>query len=155
MLLGLTWPASTHAGSPGTEGSKSKHRLTRGRPRGGGDRAQETESDEEADRPLTEAERQRVLQVLAASIMLEFAQWNSPPDNQPSMVNSLQTSSAGGTPIPAGGPSGGPNTSPEPGSVITGLLGWGLAGLFAYARKRRLRRRLRLELLADVKTDGL
>jgi hypothetical protein len=109
------------------------------------------------DRPLTEAERQRVLQVMAATIMLDFVQFLAPPDTQPPMANAPPDSTPPGSGPPGSGgpPPGGPDTSPEPASVITGLLGSGLAGLLAYARKRRQRRRLRLDLGEDVKTDGL
>jgi hypothetical protein len=103
---------------------------------------------------LTEQERQRVLQVLAATILTLSPYDYAPPDNPPPMANAPPDTIPEGNPAPAGGPSGGgPNTSPEPATVLTGLLGSGLAGLFAYTRKRRQRRRMRRD--AEALTDGL
>jgi len=106
------------------------------------------EEDEDECRPGTEEERQRTLALLA-TIMLRFGE-NPPPDYPPSMIVKAPRKPNHHTHREGGG--GNPTTSsisPEPGSVVSGLLGSGMVWLYSWTRRRRRRPGSAVEVPAE------
>ncbi len=145
-LLALSLSSLAHAGSRvrvrlpvdhcAPPATRSAQRKTIGVPKS--KHFARDEEDEEASRPLTEAERLRTLMFLA-TIMLRSGE-TPPPDYPPDMVvkpprrppHDRHGEGAGGHPRPT-------SISPEPATMFSGLLGSGMAWLYAWSRKRRRR----------------
>jgi hypothetical protein len=168
LLLVPAGPLIAHTRQEGTKASSNEHLAPTARPQPSdrpaliAGRRSGIEQDQKADETRPDAGlagapsfRLRGAYLLARLMKLNSPYSYPPPNSPPPMANSPPGGlPPSGTPTPSGGPPGGPNTSPEPASVITGLLGSALAGLFAYARKRRLRRRMRLEVSEET-SDGV
>jgi hypothetical protein len=103
-------------------------------------------SEEDEGPALTDEQRLRALAILFTTMT-----WSGeypPPNFHPPYVvkpphrtghwKQPHHGTVGGSPIPS-------STSPEPASLGTGLLGSGMACLFAWLRKRRRARRLALD----------
>lgn len=113
-------------------------------------RARREEADEEEGTPAASAARPLLALVLALAIPPTMAASEvvsaADTSEKVSKVTTIDTNSGGTTTGggPPGGPPGGgspgPQTAPEPASLVSGLVGLGLAGAAALARRRRAAR---------------
>jgi hypothetical protein len=126
LLVGLLIAGSAHADPAPREVPSQEQNL----------------AEEEAEKTPTDEQRRQALAILV-STMIYIPPTYPPPDHPPSMVPNAphrgprsrhpHHGGAGGTPTTT-------STSPEPTSVTTGLLGSGMACVYAWLRKRRARR---------------
>jgi hypothetical protein len=98
-------------------------------------------TQDEAGKALTDEQSRRALAILYTTMI--WSGEHPPPDHPPPLVGQPPHRSPRWKPPHHGNTGGTPTTtslSPEPASLATGLMGSGIACVYAWLRKRRKRR---------------
>ncbi len=166
VMFGLVGPTFAAAAPVGPEKLQKEHHAPSGALVGKGLPAgasgipavcpeeMDDEDEEEACRPLPEADRLRVLALLGSIMLLSGEQ--APSDHTATMIVKFPKSEPSIASTGNGGHTTGfPTTvvTPEPTAMLSGLLGTGLAGLFSLLCGRKGRRCL-LEEATGIEGPG-